>query len=129
MKRTYEVIYEQQRTWADQLGIAYDKDGYTCYQKDNLYCKISEKTLSEFKAGKGAELGGIGKRGKMQALHSSSALVLNIFEYWRQSNHIDEIAKACGAPRGMTTMQFEQTYPILAGGTPPTLMWSYPETD
>ncbi|MFC2009758.1 hypothetical protein ACFLT3_02385 [Chloroflexota bacterium] len=58
--------------------------------------------------------------GKMQAVHSSSALVVNFFEYWQKGN-IGDIARACGAPSGMTSIQFEQKYPTPLGGIPPHL--------
>jgi hypothetical protein len=56
----------------------------------------------------------------MQALHSSSALVVNLFEYW-QKHGVSNIAQACGAPPGMTSMRFERTYPTPLGGIPPHL--------
>ncbi len=55
----------------------------------------------------------------MQA-HSSSALVVNFFEYWRCHN-VNTIARACGAPSGMTEIRFEQTHPTPLGGIPPHL--------
>jgi len=118
--KTTELIYTQQKEWADKRGIElhlYSNKPYARCLSGNLYCQPSSETVHEFEIGKGNEI----RSGKMRALHSSSALVLNIFEYWRQSNHIDEIARACGAPFGTTTMQFERTYPILVGGTPPHL--------
>jgi hypothetical protein len=45
----------------------------------------------------------------MKAPHSSSALVVNIFQYWKKMN-INEIAVACGAPQGMTEFRFEVTH-------------------
>jgi len=120
MTRTYEFICLQQRDWANRLGVKIDKEGYTLSLKDNLYKSLSLETEKEFKSGKGEELGNLGSRGKMQALHSSSSLVVNVFEYWRKHN-VDEIARACGAPRGMTEMRFEQTHPTPLRGIPPHL--------
>lgn len=120
MRRTYESICAQQRAWADQKGIKVDKDGYTLRLRDNLFQSLSPETEEEFESGKGDELGSGDDRGKMQALHSSSALVLNVFEYWRNRN-VDEIASVCGAPKGMTEMRFEQTHPTPLGGVPPHL--------
>jgi len=117
----YQSIRAQQQAWADHLGIKCDKDGYTLRLDDNLYCPLSPATLEEFKQGKGDELGDNEKRGKMQALHSSSALVVNVFEYWRKLGRADVIAKACGAPSGITEIRFEQTYRIPVRGIPPHL--------
>jgi len=120
MIETYRLIVDQQRAWACQQGIRYDKDGYTLRLVDNLYCPLSPATLEEFKHGRGDELGSSENRGKMQALHSSSALVANVFEYWRNRN-IAFIAEACGASSGISKMRFEATYPTPLGGIPPHL--------
>jgi hypothetical protein len=53
----------------------------------------------------------------MRALHSSSALVLNFFEYWQEQG-VSEIARACGAAELMTRMSFEVRHPSLIGGMP-----------
>jgi len=120
MVTAYKLIHAQQQDWASQQGIKFNKDGYTLSLNNNLFLPLSARTKAEFESGKGDELGSEGKRGKMQALHSSSALVINVFEYWRNHN-VNSIAKACGAPEGMTKMRFEQIYPTPLGGIPPHL--------
>ena len=55
----------------------------------------------------------------MQALYSSSALVVNFFSYWRENNKINEIAEACGIPEGATKMQFERVFPTGLRGNAP----------
>jgi hypothetical protein len=120
MIEAYRLIVDQQRAWAYQHGIGYDKDGYTLRLTDNLYRPLSPVTLEEFKHGRGDELGNVENRGKMQALHSSSALAVNVFEYWRNRN-IAFIAEACGASSGISKMRFEATYPTPLGGIPPHL--------
>lgn len=120
MVRTYESIRAQQMAWAARHGVGCDRDGYTPSLNENLYLPLSAATEAEFRSGKGDELGSSDKRGKMQALHSSSALVINVFEYWRTRN-VDYIARSCGAPQGMTEMRFEQTHPTPLGGVPPHL--------
>lgn len=117
---TREMIYCQQRYWARRQEIEFDADGYTLCLIDNLFEPLSPETITEFTAGAGDELGRGGKRGKMQALHSSSALVCNVFDYWRVRG-INSIARACGAPDGMTEMCLEQTHPTGLEGTPPHL--------
>jgi hypothetical protein len=57
----------------------------------------------------------------MYSLHSSSALVVNVVEYWRQSGNIQQIAKACGARYEMNHLRFEKTHPTPLRGTPPHL--------
>lgn len=120
MPVTYKQICAQQQDWARRKGIRFDKDGYTLQLNDNLFLPLSPEIKAAFEAGSGDELGLSGKRGKMWALHSSSALAVNVFEYWR-SRDADAIAKACGAPEKMTQMQFEQTHPTPLRGKPPHL--------
>jgi len=117
---THQRIVEQQWSWAKKRGIEVDKDGYTRCLKDNLFIPLSPRTEEEFRSGRGDELGSEGVRGKIQALHSSSALVVNVFEYWRNRN-VDFIAQACGASKGTTSLHFERTYPTPLGGIPPHL--------
>lgn len=120
MKKSYQVIYERQRIWATQRGIPFDHDGYTLSLDDNLLIPLSMAARSEFAAGSGSELGTAQKRGKIQALHSSSALTYNVFEYWRDRPLIP-LAAACGAPSNISALQFEQTYPTGLRGSPPHL--------
>lgn len=121
MVAAYKSIYAQQQAWANQRRIEFDRDGYTLSLNDNLYLPLSLIAKKEFRSGKGDEMGSDGQRGKMQALHSSSALALNVFGYWRENGNVDGIARACGAPQGMTEMQFEHVCPTPLGGIPPHL--------
>ncbi len=110
---TYQRIVNQQQAWAKAQGIKFDNAGYTNNLIDNLFLPLSPRSEEEFRSGRGDEL----ITGKMQALHSSSALVVNVFEYWRNRN-VDFIAQACGASKGATSLKFEQTYPTRLGGIP-----------
>jgi hypothetical protein len=93
---------------------------YTFSLGDNLFLPLLPEVKKEFQSGKGDELGSGGKKGKMQALHSSAALVVNVFQYWVNRN-VGDIGSACGAPQGMTQIHFEQTRPTPLGGVPPHL--------
>lgn len=117
---TWKLIQEEQQSWARQRGIQFDDGGYVLSLDDNLFSPLSPETRKELDSGKGGELGSSDGRGKMQALHSSSALVVNVFQYWR-SGDIDAIARACGASYGMTEMRFERTHSTPLGGIPPHL--------
>lgn len=116
MVTTHRRILNQQQSWAEKRGIKFDENGYTLSLNDNLFCLLSPRSVEEFRSGRGDEL----SKGKMQALHSSSALVVNVFEYWRDRN-VDSIAQACGALKGATSLHFETTYPTCSGGIPPHL--------
>lgn len=116
---TYQQIRKRQKVWAARQEINIDNDGYVCKLEDNLLLLLSEEAEAEFRSAQGDELGSEGKRGKMQALHSSSALVVNFFLYWRVNNKLNDIAKACGISDAVTKMQFEQLFPTgLEGNSP-----------
>jgi len=57
------------------------------------------------------------QRGKLQALHSSAALVVNFFEYWR-TRSVQAVAEACGAPRDSYKMNFEVKHANALGRIP-----------
>jgi len=114
---------KQQQAWARQRGVEFDRRGYTFNLVDNLFIPLSASTEKEFHSGRGDEL----STGKMLALHSSSALVVNVFEYWRNRN-VDFIAQACGASKGATSMHYERTYKTDLGGIPPHLDMEFSNT-
>jgi hypothetical protein len=115
MLSTYHRIVRKQLAWAERHGIEVYK-GYTRRLTDNLFIPLSSRSEEDFCSGRGDEL----QTGKMQALHSSSALVVNVFEYWR-SRKVDYIAQVCGASQGATSLHYERTYPTGLGGIPPHL--------
>jgi len=61
----------------------------------------------------------------MQAFHSSSALVCNVFDYWRSQLLLGQspavLTTALGVPVSVKQMQFEQIQRTGLGGTPPHL--------
>jgi len=108
-----------QLKWATQQKIPLE--GYTKRVEDNIFNnELHPETRKEYERGKGHELDG--KRVHMKALHSSSALVVNVFDYWRRQNRIQDIAKCCGAEGIISGMEFEKTHPIKGvNRTPPHL--------
>ena len=113
-------VQTQQREWARSHGITFDEQGYTLDPKDNLYLPLSDASREEFANGDGSELPRGGKRGKMQALHSSSALACNVFEYWRQRDPTP-LANALGLENPIAEIKFEQKYPTGLRGNAPNL--------
>lgn len=113
-------IRERQRAWAKGKGIEFDKSGYARTLRDNLYQALSPCAEAEFRAGDGAELGKPGERGKMQALHSSSALACNVFDYWR-GRDTAALAQALDVPGPICSIAFERKYPTGLRGKPPNL--------
>jgi len=118
---TLQLISKQQQQWAGKRCIEFDNDGYTFNLSDNLYKPLPPDVEAEFESGKGGELGDSTNRGKMQALYSSSALVVNVFQYWREIDSVGVIAKALGIHEELTAMKFERTYPTCLRGIPPHL--------
>lgn len=114
------TVKARQSAWAKGACIAIDKDGYTTNLADNLYATLSDDSRNEFKNGDGGELGRPGQRGKMQALHSSSALACNVFEYWRCRDS-SILASALGLHLQIKSISFEQKFPTGLPGNSPNL--------
>ena len=109
-----------QLAWAARQGITVDGQGYTLRLDDNLFQPLNDCTRAELGAGAGGELGVAGGRGKIQALHASSALAINVFDYWRSRSR-EPLERALGLPSAITDIQFERTFPTGMQGTPPHL--------
>lgn len=108
-----------QLKWSTQEKITLES--YTKRVEDNVFNnELHPETKREYERGKGHELDG--KRAHMKALHSSSALVVNVFDYWRRQNRIQDIARCCGVEGIISGMEFEKTHPIKGvNRTPPHL--------
>jgi hypothetical protein len=78
------IIKARQRAWAQRNGRALDDDGYCGCADDNAFQRLSDAARGDFERGGGGELGRGDERGKVQAVHSSSALACNWFDYWRE---------------------------------------------
>ena len=91
------LILDQQKKWAKDKTLVSGKivDGVECEDKnyletieDNLF-PIDEtkglrpENINAYNKGGGSETKTITYRPKMSALHSSSALVVNLFQYWQ----------------------------------------------
>ena len=106
----------RQRAWADGEGISVDSDGYVLTVEENLFLPMSSATLMELSDASGNELGDVGRRGKMQALHSSSALAYNVFEYWRQQEDRETLRRALGLNSSIDSIRFEGKFSTGLGG-------------
>lgn len=86
MKGKTEVI-RSQNVWANKKGINTHElnSGYANDAEDNLFNGVlSKEAKKEFEMADGSELKDAKTRpAKIKAFHSSSALVYNVFEYWR----------------------------------------------
>lgn len=119
----YEYILSKQRAWATNSGISLvgskgkrGRPAYTCQLDLNLFQPLLPDVQKSFAFGDGGELGSTEFPGKMQAVHSSSALGVNVFQYWKSINAVPVIAAQCGLCRVGSQMSsdihFEEKYPI-----------------
>jgi len=121
---TSELIIAKQIEWAKNKGLqligsAGDRGRkvYTTKIDDNLFQPLNEKSKKEIDDGDGGELKSkAGHTAKMQALHSSSTLGVNLFDYWREVVDCSLLFSACGLSRAGSQlsgeMKFEHKFPI-----------------
>lgn len=122
--RQYEYILSKQIQWALNHGIPLvgsrgrrGRSAYTAELEKNLFEPMEPSVRASFLDGDGNEIiGSQDSPAKMQAVHSSSALSVNVFQYWQKIDQVPVIAAACGFCRkGNNTSQrivFEDKYPI-----------------
>ena len=118
--KSLEILKASQRAWALRHGRATDEDGYCGCADDNIFRGLSEGARKDFESGDGTELGKRGERGKIQALHSSSALACNWFDYWR-GRDTTPLARAFGARDAFSGVALEQKFSTRVGGIGPNL--------
>ncbi len=89
--RAHDYILARQTSWAENRGISLigskgikGKRTYTPELNLNLFEPLSPEVKESFLKGDGNEiLGSSNNPAKMQAVHSSSVLGVNIFHYWQ----------------------------------------------
>ena len=96
-----EYIISKQIQWAYRNNIVLigskgdrGRKAYTQKLNDNLFKPLMVEVRNNFTQADGREL--TGNPCKMQAVHSSSALSVNIFQYWKKIKQVPAIATACG---------------------------------
>ena len=109
-------IREVQRDWARSEGILFNSRGYVRELEDNLWKPLSVRARSGFERGAGSELDG-----HIKALHSSSALAANFFDYWTDRDKTPLMAALGLASDGEPFLDFEARFPTGLGSTPPHL--------
>jgi hypothetical protein len=115
-----DIIKARQRAWATRNRRTFDADGYCTCVDDNIFQGLSPGARKDFESGDGTELGKSGGRGKIQALHSSSALACNWFDYWR-GRDLQRLSRAFGVPIRFSTLALEQKFPTGLAGIGPNL--------
>jgi len=119
-----EYILEKQHLWAQSRGLTLigsagmrGVKNYTQTLDENLLEPLTDKACTSFSQGSGNETQSTPEHtAKMQALHSSSALSVNVFQYWQRVEQFDMIASACGFCSQNTcpseNLIFEKKFPI-----------------
>lgn len=107
---TLNQITRAQRAWATRSGKLCDEQGYCLETSDNVFQPLNAQTEAELRSGDGGELGTVTKRGKFQAVHSSSALACNFFDYWR-ARSLTPLANAFQCETGFRSMAMERKFP------------------
>jgi len=97
-----EIIKQKQIEWARNRGIKLARSekhtGYVKNENDNFFLdKLKNNTEIEFNNAAGNERTDSESRSsKIKALHSSAALGVNVFDYWRDRADIAQLCKALG---------------------------------
>lgn len=98
-----DFIKSKQQSWAKRKGFNViggtipnrGEKNYLFSLDDNLFEPLSKENLASYKSGDGNETKDSKTRlAKMKALHSSSAIVVNLFQYW-QGKDVCPILNAC----------------------------------
>jgi len=100
---SFEYIFSKQVSWAQnkEIDLVGSKGlrgrlAYTKTLEENLFEPMAQAVIDDFNTGDGGELNGKpDSPPKMHAVHSSSALGVNIFHYWFRIDQIPKIAAAC----------------------------------
>lgn len=100
----YRYILSKQTQWALNRDIPLTGSkgvrgtpAYTMKLDQNLFEPLEPEVRVSFQKGDGNEISGTVKSpAKMQAVHSSSALSVNLFQYWLKIRQLPAIAAACG---------------------------------
>lgn len=111
-----------QAAWAKSKGLAPDSKGYLASFQDNLFQPLGPAAREAFEKGSGSELlDKPGSPAKMRALHSSSALAANVFDFWSGVPNAALLASLGLADTSDAVIRFEGQYPTGLPGNPPNL--------
>ena len=111
-------LERQQRRWAESAGLEYDSRGFVRDCTANLRIPMSDATRAAF--ARGSELAPRGARpARIAALHSSAALVANVFDHWSARDPTPLVA-ALGLGDDGATLTFEEPLATGVEGDPPT---------
>jgi hypothetical protein len=126
-----KYIQRKQVAWATRtghkpVGSTFQNEGEKNYLEnldDNIFQGLANETRIQLENGDGGETKDFEKNGKhyrpkINALHSSSALVVNLFQYWQKRKDVHPIAYACNlylkhpADSSPSEIKFEEKFQI-----------------
>ena len=109
------AVLKSQQRWARATGRNADSRGYLETVDANLWRPLCDQSRRSFENGSGSEL-----RTKMRALHSSSALAVNFFEYWTTAD-CTSLVHALDLDSAVASVAFESQHHTGLEGNPPNL--------
>ena len=118
-----KFIKSKQIQWAKNQGCSLigskGDRGEKAYMKnidDNIFRGLKSEVEDSFQQGDGGELSG--DVAKMQAVHSSAAIAVNVFQYWKGSDKLNELLNSCHLCNRGTEITgdvyFEEKYPVVS---------------
>jgi restriction endonuclease-like protein len=120
MTSSIPSVIEQQTRWARSKGFE-PKNAFMISLADNLRQQLSDGALRDFEKGSAGALRQRGIRpAKMNALRSSAALSVNVFDYWR-SHDPAPLRQALELRDKITRISFEEHVSTGLKGNPPNL--------
>ena len=104
-------ILRKQLNWATTAGMKPDQHGYLGNYESNLFKPLNRRSKEAFNRGSGSELRDRPTGpAKMRALHSSSALAVNFFDAWVDTDARPLIGIS-GLEAERVSIRFEKQYP------------------
>lgn len=114
-------LLRQQRRWAEASGLAVDGHGFVRAVEQNLCAPFSTQARLAFEHSGIAELEPRGLQpAKLRALHSSAALVVNVFDHWTERDRTP-LQRALALEAGIVSVSFEQRFATGLPGKAPNL--------
>ena len=113
-------VIDQQTRWARSKGFE-PRNAYLASIADNLRQELSSGARTDLEKGSGREFRERGLRPpRLQALRSSCALSLNVFDYWRSRDPYP-LQYSLHLRDRITRVSFEENFATGAAGNPPNV--------
>ena len=122
--KSADFIQRKLQAWAHRKNITLQgsegergQPNYTLSLGKNLFGgELHIQARAAFDAGAGGEIRGAIP--SMSALHSSSAMAVNLFQYWLENQQFPILAEILNVPStGIESISFERKYPVCADWT------------